>query len=411
MTEKPSRRSLLAAASAVAAGLVAGTARADDPPVERPTVPPDPSKVLGGGATPTSLRSPFETPAIAPAGGVTGPAFAPVQTYVGTITPTDLQFQRHHAGIAQIDPLAWRLLIHGLVERPITLTLADLKRFPSVTRVHFLECSGNGRNGYRDRGAKPDMTVQQMDGLIANLEWTGVPLATVLAEVGVKPEATWFLAEGGDGSLLTRSIPVEKAFDDAMLVYAANGEPLRPAHGYPVRLLLPGFEANTNVKWLRRLEFVTAPLMGRDETSRYTDPLPDHKARQFSFVMDAKSILTSPTYPEVLTPGWWNLSGLAWSGRGKIARVDVSTDGGKTWTEAHLTPATAKAAVRFTLPWRWEGQETVILTRATDETGYTQPTAEEFRRIRGPGTDLHFNMIRGWRVGADGHVTYDVESA
>ena len=409
-TEGPSRRSLLATASALAAGLLAGDrAQAADPP-ERPVVPADPSRVLGGGATPTALRSPFETPTLAPTGGVTGPAFAPIQSYVGTITPTDLQFQRHHAGIAQIDPQAWRLLIHGLVDRPITLTLADLKRFPSVTRTYFLECSGNGRFGFRD--PKPEMTVQQMDGLIANLEWTGVPLATVLAEVGVKADATWFLAEGGDGSLLTRSIPVAKAFDDALLVYAANGEPLRPAHGYPVRLLLPGFEANTCIKWLRRLEFVAAPLMSRDETSKYTDPLLGGKARQFSLVMDAKSVLTSPTFPEVLSgPGWWNLSGLAWSGRGSIVRVDVSTDGGKTWTEATMTAAAPKAAVRFTLPWRWDGQEAVILTRATDDTGYLQPTAAELRATRGPGTDYHFNPIRGWRVLPDGRVFYDVESA
>lgn len=408
--DRPSRRSLIASASALAAGLLAGDrANAADPP-ERPTVPADASKVLGAGATPNPPRSPFETAAIAPTGGVTGPSYAPIQSYIGTITPTDLQFQRHHAGIAQIDPDAWRLLIHGLVERPITLSLAELKRFPSVTRVHFLECAGNGRNGFRD--PKPDMTVQQMDGLIANLEWTGVPLATVLAEAGVKPEATWFLAEGGDGSLLTRSIPVAKAFEDAMLVYAANGEPLRPAHGYPVRLLLPGFEANTNIKWLRRLEFVTAPLMSRDETSKYTDPLLGNKARQFSFVMDAKSVLTSPTFPEVLTgPGWWNLTGLAWSGRGSIVRVDVSTDGGKSWTEAQMTAATPKAAVRFTLPWKWDGKEAVILTRATDDTGYVQPSAAAFRAARGPGTDFHFNVIRGWRVHPDGRVEYDVESA
>jgi sulfane dehydrogenase subunit SoxC len=410
----PTRRGVLG----LAAGLVglAATARAEGPPPAAPAppvIPADPTKVLGQGITPRAERSPFEDPTIAPTGIVTGTAFAPLQVFSGTITPTDLQFQRHHAGIAQIDPERWKLLIHGMVERPLVLSLADLKRFPSVTRVHFVECAGNGRKAYRD--PKPDLTPQFVDGQVNNLEWTGVELKRVLAEVGPTAEARWMLAEGGDASLLARSVPLEKALDDALLVYAANGEALRPAHGYPVRLLLPGYEANTCIKWVRRLELVDKPVMTKDETSKYTDPLPGDEARQFSFVMDVKSIVTSPSHPMRLAgPGFWPISGIAWSGRGRIARVDVSTDGGRTWTEAELQGAnTPKAVVRFVHPWTWDGRPTVILSRATDETGSTQPTYAEFRQVRGVGTDYHFNPIRCWKVDADGLVTFlaDPEAA
>ncbi len=288
-------------------------------------------------------------------------------------------------------------------------TLDDLKALPSVTRVHFLECSGNGRLGYKS--PKPDTTPQQIDGLLSNLEWTGVPLRTVLAEAGgVLDGAKWALAEGGDAALLSRSIPVEKLLDDALLVYAANGDALRPAAGYPVRLLLPGWEGNTNVKWLRRLELIREPNMSKDETSKYTDPLPDGTARQFSFTIDAKSTLTSPTYPSrIARQGWVQLSGIAWSGRGRITGVDVSTDGGATWVQAELqgTPQ-PKALVRFVSLWKWEGQPALLMSRAVDETGYVQPTVEVFRAGRGPGTDYHYNHIRGWQVSADGTVTYGV---
>jgi sulfane dehydrogenase subunit SoxC len=395
------RRTFLAGALAGLAGAVTGAARAEEP------APPDPSTVLGPGSTPTAARAAAEDfRALEPRGVVTGPSFSPIHQMVGTITPTDLQFQRHHAGIASIDRDRWKLLIHGLVERPLVLGFADLERFPPTTRIAFLECAGNGRNAYR--ATTGELTVQETDGLTSNLEWTGVPLKTVLREVGVKPEATWMRAEGGDASRLARSIPIDKALDDAMLVYAANGEPLRPAHGYPVRLLLPGWEANANIKWLRRLELAAEPGMFRDETAKYTDPLADGTVRQFSFVMDAKSVITRPTFPTRLTgPGWWPISGLAWSGRGAIARVDVSVDGGKTWTRAELegTPL-PKAHVRFVLPWRWDGGEALLMSRAVDDTGYVQPTVAEFRKIRGPGTDYHFNSIRTWKVAADGSVTF-----
>jgi sulfane dehydrogenase subunit SoxC len=289
------------------------------------------------------------------------------------------------------------------------LTLTDLERLPSLSRIYFLECSGNGRAAYRS--PKRELTPQLIDGLTSNAEWTGVRLATVLNEVGVKPGATWVLAEGGDSVLLSRSIPLEKAMDDALLVYGQNGEPLRPAAGYPVRLLLPGWEGNANIKWLRRLELITQPNMSRDETSKYTDPLSNGTARQFSFVMDVKSIITKPAHPVRLDQGWVPISGIAWSGRGKVAKVDVSTDGGVTWAAAKLQePVLSKAHTRFTHMWRWTGAPATLLSRATDETGSTQPTLAEFRQKRGAGTDYHFTFIRGWNVERDGQVVYRVEA-
>lgn len=343
---------------------------------------------------------------VAPVGSTTGTSFAPIQDFVGTITPTDSQFQRHHAGIAIIDPATWKLLVHGLVERPMVFTLDDLKRFPSVTRVHFLECSGAGRKAFH--GRNPDLSPQFIDGQLSNLEWTGVELKRVLAEVGARPEGRWMLAEAGDAALLARSVPIDKALDDALLVYAANGEPLRAAHGYPVRLLLPGWEANISIKWLRRLELTAEPTMTKDETSRYTDPLPGDRARQFSFVMDAKSIITSPAFPEKLAgPGYHTVTGLAWSGRGRMARVEVSTDGGAIWHDTELQGANSpKSVVRFNHPWVWDGRPTVLMSRAVDETGYVQPSFREFLAARGPGTDFHFNPIRSWKVAADGTVTF-----
>jgi sulfane dehydrogenase subunit SoxC len=402
----PSRRGFLGLAAGLAAGLVS-PARA-----EPPAAPPDPTKVLGAGITPRSERSPYEELAIAPTGIVTGTAFAPIQSFVGTITPTDLQFQRHHGGIPTIDPAAWKLLVHGRAERPTVFTLADLKRYPSVSRVHFLECAGNGRKAFRE--PKPELTPQYVDGQINNVEWTGVELKRVLAEVGAARDAKWLLVEGGDASVLARSLPMDKALDDCLLVYAANGEALRPAHGYPVRLLVPGWEANISVKWLRRIEIADEPGMFKDETAKYTDPLKGDKARQFSFVADAKSIITSPAHPEVLTKGFWPISGIAWSGRGRIVRVDVSTDGGATWTEAELQGQDAPKAVRrFVHPWTWDGAPAILASRAIDETGYVQPTYAQFRDVRGAGTDFHFNPIRCWKVSEDGSVGFlaDPEAA
>jgi sulfane dehydrogenase subunit SoxC len=416
---KLSRRSLITGAAVAAGGALLSTLPLDaqqkaasaapvEPPV--PVVPADPTKQPGAPTTAVGERSPFVTPKRAPTGDITGTTLAPLQDLTGTITPSDLHFARIHAGIPAIDPAKHRLLIHGMVDRPLEFTVDDLKRFPSVTRIHFIECSGNGRSAYRT--PKPDMTAQQVDGMLSNSEWTGVPLSVLFTEAGVQSQAKWFLAEGGDACLLSRSVPVTKGRDDAMIAWAQNGEPIRPEQGFPIRLLLPGYEGNTNVKWLRRIKLGTEPFMTRWETSKYTDPLPGDKIRIFSLEMDAKSIITSPSYPAKLSgPGYHPISGLAWSGRGRIARVDVSTDGGRHWENAELlTPLTPKAAVRFQHMWEWNGNESLLMSRAVDETGYVQPTMAQLRAVRGPGTDYHFNSIRAWRVARDGAVTFEANT-
>ena len=373
-------------------------------------VPQDPTKVPGAPLSPLGQRAPFERPRRIPVGSRQGSSLTPLQDLCGIVTPADLHFERHHAGVPAIDPHAYKLLIHGMVERPTVFDLEALKRFPAVSRLHFLECSGNGLPSYR--GMRPDLSPQLIDGLTSTSEWTGVPLATLLREVGVKPGATWFLAEGEDAAVMARSIPIEKAWDDALIAYGQNGEALRPEQGYPARLLLPGWEGNANVKWIRRIEVADRPFMTREETSKYTDPLADCTARLFSFAMDAKSTITFPAYPAVLSgTGWWEITGIAWTGRGRITRVDVSTDGGRRWTPAELQqPVLPKCHTRFRHLWRWDGRETMLLSRAVDETGYVQPTFDELRRARGAGTTYHFNHIRPWRVRGDGAVVFGLEA-
>jgi sulfane dehydrogenase subunit SoxC len=418
-TSPISRRKLIAGAAVAAGGVLLTNlpgadaqqaVKAPAPPPAAPVAPDDPTKVPGAPTTAVGERSPFVHPQRAPVGEITGTSLTPLQDLTGTITPSDLHFTRIHAGVPTIDPTKHKLLIHGLVDRPLEFSVDDLKRFPAVTRVHFVECSGNGRAAYRT--PKPEMTPQQVDGMTSNSEWTGVPLATLFHEAGVQTAAKWFLAEGGDASLLDRSIPVSKGRDDALVVWGQNGEPLRPEQGFPIRLLLPGYEGNANVKWLRRIKLGAEPFMTRWETSKYTDPLPGGKIRMFSFEMDAKSIITSPAYPERLSgPGWWPIRGLAWSGRGRITRVDVSTDGGKTWLAAELlTALTNKAHVRFEHMWQWNGNESLIMSRATDDQGYVQPTMAQLKAVRGPGTDYHFNSIRAWRVARDGVVTFEANT-
>ncbi|HYR91031.1 MAG TPA: sulfite dehydrogenase [Terriglobia bacterium] len=353
-------------------------------------------------ASEVGTRSSFEQPKRALTGLVSR---TPLQDLHGTITPADLHFERHHSGVPTIDPRTYRLLVHGLVERPTVFTLNDLKRFPAISRICFLECSGNlGRQG--GEKTRP----QELCGLTSQSEWTGVMLSTLFREVGVRPDAKWFLAEGQDAAVMTRSIPIEKALDDAMIAYAQNGELLRPEQGYPARLLLPGFEGNSSVKWLRRLDLAAQPFMTREETSKYTDPLADGTARQFSFVMDARSVITSPSYPQTVEPGWMEIRGVAWSGRGKIQRVEISTDGGKTWSRAVLQgPVLPKAHTRFGLMWKWDGAPAVIMSKAVDETGYAQPDWAALQGVRGRRTRYHQNPITGWKVGADGQVLFAIE--
>lgn len=403
-----SRRDLMAAAagalaSAAATKLVPSDAAAQQGVTAEAATALDPTKSQGRAPTAVGNRSPFENPTRR-----TTPAVSqtPLQDLVGTITPADLHFERHHAGVPTIDPAAYELIIHGLVERPTVFTLEDLKRLPAVTRISFLECSGNNlRNGTEDA------TPQRICGLTSQSEWTGVPVSVLFREVGVQPGATWFTAEGMDAAVLSRSIPIDKAFDDALIAYGQNGEPLRPEQGYPVRLLLPGWEGNTSVKWLRRLELTDGPAMSREETSKYTEGIRGGVARQFSFVMDARSIITRPCYPDVMRPGWSEIQGIAWSGRGRIARAELSFDEGQTWVEADLQePVLPKAHTRFRYLWNWNGEEATVLSRAVDETGYVQPTVRELIDARGAHSGpYHQNVIVGWRIRPDGSVVFRTE--
>ena len=330
-------------------------------------------------------------------------SLTPLQDLYGTITPSALHFERHHAGVPEIDPSTHKLMIHGMVERPLVFTLDELRRLPSVSRVHFVECSGNGRPQWRP---SVETTLQQAYGMTSCSEWTGVPLSVLLREAGVRPEAAWVVAEGADACRLTRSVPLDKANDDVLVAYGQNGEAVRPGQGHPLRLVVPGWEGSINVKWLRRLQLVDKAYMTREETSKYTDLMPDGKARQFTFEMDAKSVITRPGGGQTLqAPGFHEIVGLAWSGRGVIRRVEVTTDGGSTWRDAELqAPVLTKAHTRFRVPWTWTGEETILQSRCTDDTGYVQPSREELTRVRGLTSSYHYNGIQRWRIGPDGSV-------
>jgi len=332
----------------------------------------------------------------------------PLEAGLGIVTPSGLHFERSHGGTAVIDPVKHSLYVHGMVREPHKYSMKDLRRFPSISRIMFLECSGNGLTEW----SKPTMrTVQFTHGLTSTSEWTGVPLSTILNEAGLQHGAKWLLAEGGDAAVMTRSIPIDKAMRDCFLAYGQNGEAIRPEQGYPLRLMVPGYEGNINIKWLRRLEVSAAQFMTREETSKYTDLLPDGKAVQFSFVMEAKSVITSPSGEMTLDgPGFHEINGLAWSGRGAIRRVDVSTDGGRTWHVARLqTPVLPICHTRFRFPWQWDGNEAILQSRCVDETGYVQPTLGQLIAVRGLdgplGSIYHLNAIQSWHVATDGKVT------
>ena len=327
----------------------------------------------------------------------------PLQDLYGIITPSSLHFERHHGGVPDIDPATHRLLIHGLVDRPLVFTVDDLKRLPSVSRIYFLECSGNGNTEWKTAFEKD---VQRTHGLTSCSQWTGVPLSILLDEAGVQPAGVWILAEGADACKMTRSIPIDKARADVLVAYGQNGEALRPEQGYPLRLLVPGWEGNINVKWLRRLKVVDKPYMTREETSKYTDLMPDGTARQFTFMMDAKSVITRPSGGQRLPgPGVYELTGIAWSGRGAIRRVEVSTDGGRTWQDAVLDgPVLPIAHTRFLLSWRWDGRNAIVQSRCTDETGYVQPPRAALTAVRGTNSNYHNNAIQSWQITPDGSV-------
>lgn len=396
--KKIKRRALLGTVAASAVIALVRTATGQTVPA---AVPADPTKVLGPPPGTLGTRSAFEQLAKKPSDTSSR---TPLQSLYGMITPADLHFERHHGGVPVIDPSRYKLLIHGMVKKPMVFTLNDLKRFPSVSRIAFLECSGNFRTG------KEEMTPQEICGLTSQSEWTGVMLSTLFREVGVSTKATWFLAEGSDAAVMTRSIPVSKGWNDAMIAYGQNGEAIRPEQGYPARLFLPGWEGNTNVKWIRRIELSDHPFMTREETSKYTEQV-NGKIRQFSFDMDARSIITFPAYPVQLEKGWVEIRGLAWSGRGKVHRVEVSTDAGKKWYTANLQdPVLDKAHTHFRYLWKWDGHETEILSRAVDETGYRQPTLQQLVAARGKDMGgYHLNPLTAWVIKKDGRVLFKPE--
>ena len=335
----------------------------------------------------------------APGVSGSGVSFTPLQNLHGTITPNSLHFERHHSGVPNINPEEHRLLIHGLVSRPLVFSMDDLMRYPTVTRTQFLECSGNSFNNMLPEAQQVPVGV--LHGLMSCSEWTGVPLSILMDEAGVEPEGDWVLAEGADAAAMSRSIPMEKIMDDAIIALYQNGERLRPENGYPMRLFLPGWEGNMAVKWLRRLKVNQDPTMTRDETSHYTDVLLGGQARMFTYPMAVKSVITSPSTGLNLNsgPGIYEITGLAWSGAGKISRVEVSADGGVSWAEAAISgPALDKSFTRFRMAWRWNGGPAILKSRAIDETGAVQPTRDELVNIHGERSNYHNNSIQTWQV-------------
>ncbi len=328
--------------------------------------------------------------------------FTPLHQLDGIITPNGLCFERHHSGVAEIEPSQYRLMINGLVDRPLVFDLQDLMRFPRENHVHFLECVAN--TGMEWHGSQMN-GVQFTHGMIHNVMYTGVPLRLILQEAGIKPAGTWLLAEGADAASVTRSIPMEKALDDCLVAFKMNGEALRPEQGYPVRLVVPGWEGNMWIKWLRRLEVGDQPWHQREETARYTDLMANGSARRFTWEMDAKSVITNPSPQAPITHGKGQtiISGVAWSGRGTIGRVDVSLDGGINWHQARLSgPSLAKSMHRFYYEFDWDGSPLLLQSRATDETGYVQPSKDDLRAIRGENSVYHNNSIQTWALNADG---------
>ena len=343
-------------------------------------------------------------------------ARTPHQLLQGAITPNGLFFSICHSALPDIDPAQHKLVIHGLVKQPLVYTLDSLSRYPMVTRTHFLECSGNSAPMFSSEPLQ--VTAQAIHGLVSNAEWTGVLLSTLLEETGIDPKATWLLAEGADAPSLHRSVPVKKALDDAMIALYQNGERIQPGNGYPMRLLLPGYQGNMNIKHVRRIKLIDQPAMSFFESKTYSQILPTGKMWLFHFTQEVKSFITHPSFGHALQgPGFYEISGVAYSGNGRISKVMVSADGGKSGAQAALQePVMPKAFVRFRMPWRWEGQAAVLQSRAFDEAGNVQPTRAEFVAARGqtdkPVTtplafpNQHYNSITSWGIDSKGEIKH-----
>ena len=406
-------RVALLTGGALASGATASQAHAaQDAPAHLATDLPEWSRSLGAPV----LASPYGVPSRFEANirrrespGLTrtahsSVAFTPLASLFGIITPSGLHFERHHAGVPDVDPHRHRLMIHGMCANPRLFSMDDLLRFPAVSRVHFIECGANTGMEWNNVAVP---SVQYTHGMLGCSEWTGVALSTLLDEVGFDRAARYLLAEGADGASLTRTVPMSMALDDVLVVYGQNGEMLRPEQGYPLRLLVPGVQGVSSVKWLRRIEIGDAPWNTREESLHYVDMLPGGKHRQYTWIQEAKSVITSPSGgQQILDRGFHEISGLAWSGRGKVRRVDVSSDGGRNWRPARLQePVHTKALTRFALGWQWDGKPAWLQSRVIDETGYVQPTYRQLREVRGTRSIYHNNAIQTWRVDAGGQVS------
>lgn len=409
---RPSRRAFLHGTAAAGAGLVAATAAGAQTPDPLITEVQPWASEFGDAvdATPYGMPIRFEDHVVrrnvewlteSPHSSIN---FTPIHALEGTITPQGCAFERHHSGAIELSKADYRLMINGLVDRPLVFTFDDLMRFPRAISTAFCECAANG--GMEWGGAQLE-GCQFTQGMIHNMEYTGVMLRDLLAEAGVQTAGKWVYVEGADASSNGRSIPLEKALEDVMVAFFANGEALRKEHGYPVRLVVPGWEGNMWVKWLRRIAVTDMAVESREETSKYTDLMPDGRARKWTWVMDAKSVITapSPQAPVRHGPGPLVITGLAWSGHGRITRVDVSIDGGINWTPARLTgDVRPKALTRFHHDITWDGTELLLMSRAMDETGYVQPTKAALREIRGLNNVYHNNAIQTWWLRANGEV-------
>ncbi len=394
------RRWFLRAGAASGAALLTATASAKT----RESWSSLPGAGMGESGEPSPHESHVKRLHVGSRPGTTGAGSSrtPLQNLDGIITPSRLHFERHHSGIPAIDPDQHKLVIHGLVERPLAFTLDTLARYPTVSRIQFLECSGN--SGALLAPEPVQGTASQLHGLVSGSEWGGVPLGMLLEEAGLKPGARWLIADGADAAMMSRSVPIEKVMDDAIVALYQNGERLRPSNGYPMRLFLPGWEGNMSVKWLRTIKVTAEPAMTKDETSKYSDLRDDGIAELFSFPMGVKSLITSPSPGlELGERGIYQVSGIAWSGAGSVRRVEVSADGGNTWADAaldeHVLP---KSLTRFRIPWRWEGGEATLVSRATDDTGAVQPSRSTVLQGRASNSFYHYNGMQAWRVGEAG---------
>ena len=406
---KPSRRTFLKGAGLAGAGLgLAAQARAAGDPLITEVQEWASGWGEGGDATPYGLPIQYEGDVVRrnvewlTADTISSINFTPIHALDGTITPQGCAFERHHSGAIELKKEDYRLMINGMVDQPLVFTYEDLERFPRQNQINFLECAAN--TGMEWAGAQLN-GAQFTHGMIHNMEYTGVPLKTLLEEAGYDTSARWIYVEGADASSNGRSIPMEKALDDVLVAFKANGEALRKEHGYPVRLVVPGWEGNMWVKWLRRIEVLDQAVQSREETSKYTDTLADGVSRKWTWVMDAKSVITapSPQMPIKHGPGPLVITGMAWSGRGAITRVDVSKDGGKNWETARLAkPGEKMALTRFYLDTTWDGGDMLLQSRAMDETGYVQPTKAELREKRGLNSIYHNNCIQTWWVRPNG---------